>query len=266
MTTLQQEAENRTVFVNSKPSRGIPFAWLFHVELRKQLDTRAGRALMIIIGGMTALMMTVALIFDDPATLSLMSLVDMAVVPQLAILPVIGILAVTSEWSQRTGMTTFTLESRRTRVVSAKLLSALTLGAASFVAAVVLAALTNGLGVAFRAAPGAWAIDWSLLGGMGLMELIVIAQGLAFGLLLMNTPAALVVYYVLPTVWTGLGAAISWLATPAQWLDLGLASSLLYDPAEMGGTEWAKLLVAAVVWIGLPLGLGILRTLRREVK
>lgn len=266
MTTLQRETLDSTVITNPTPGQGIPFARLFHVELRKQLDTRAGRVLLIIIGAGTALMLAVALFFNDPDTLNLMNLIDMAITPQLGILPVLGILAMTSEWSQRTGMTTFTLESRRSRVVGAKLLSTLALGAASLAVAVALSALTTGLGIAFRAAPGEWAIDWALLGGMGLMEMIVIAQGLAFGLLLMNTPAAIVAYFVLPTVWTVLGAAISWLATPALWLDLGLASTALFEPAEMGGTEWAQLLVAAAVWIALPLSLGILRTLRREVK
>ena len=36
------------------------------------------------------------------------------------LLPVLGILLVTSEWSQRTAMVTFTLEPSRSRVIAAK--------------------------------------------------------------------------------------------------------------------------------------------------
>ena len=40
------------------------------------------------------------------------------------ILPVLGILLVTSEWSQRTGLTTFALVPQRERVIVAKLIGA----------------------------------------------------------------------------------------------------------------------------------------------
>jgi len=36
------------------------------------------------------------------------------------LLPVVSILTLTSEWSQRTALTTFTQEPRRTRVINAK--------------------------------------------------------------------------------------------------------------------------------------------------
>ena len=39
------------------------------------------------------------------------------------ILPLIAILAVTSEWSQRTGLTTFTLVPHRGRIIAAKAIS-----------------------------------------------------------------------------------------------------------------------------------------------
>lgn len=38
-------------------------------------------------------------------------------------LPVIGIIAVTGEWSQRTALTTFTLVPRRWRIVVAKIVA-----------------------------------------------------------------------------------------------------------------------------------------------
>ena len=49
---------------------------------------------------------------------------DLALAPVDMILPAIGILAMTSEWTQRTALTTFTLSPRRIPVLFAKLLAA----------------------------------------------------------------------------------------------------------------------------------------------
>ena len=47
------------------------------------------------------------------------------------LLPVMGILLVTSEWSQRTDMTTFALEPHRSRVIMAKLVTGVVLDSSS---------------------------------------------------------------------------------------------------------------------------------------
>lgn len=267
MTTLLEKGPHvNTVAFEATPVRGIPFTRIFHVELRKQLDTRAGRTLLIIIGAVAVLVLTVMVWVSDVAELNLMSLFDNALIPQAMILPVLGILAMTSEWSQRTGMTTFTQESQRSRVIAAKIVSTFALGAVVIVVTLGLAALANLVAIVLRDAPGVWSFDWPVFGATGLLELILIAQGLAFGLLLLNTPAAIVTYYVLPTVWLALLSAISWLEPVREWLDLTMASTALAEITEMSGTEWAKLLVTLAIWIGLPLVLGTVRVLRREVK
>ncbi len=43
--------------------------------------------------------------------------------------------------------------------------------------------------------------------------------GLAFGMLLMNSAVAIVLYFVVPMVWAALGEMISALDKPADWLD-----------------------------------------------
>ncbi len=267
MTVLIERTSNLTD-VESTPSvgQGIPFLRLCRVELRKQVDTRAGRALLITIGAVAALVLTAMVWLSDAGDLSLMSLFDNALIPQAMILPVLGILAMTSEWSQRTGMTTFTLESRRARVIGAKIASALAIGAVVMVVTFGLAALANLTAMLIRGTSVVWSLDWPVLGAMGLMELMVIAQGLAFGLLLLNTPAAIVTYYVLPTVWMALMGVIGWFKPVREWVDLGFASTALIEPTTMSSGDWTKLLVAALIWIALPLALGTMRVLRREVK
>lgn len=244
----------------------VPFGRLFHVELRKQLDTRAGRALLIIIAVVTAGVMVPMTLVGTGAEKSFMFFVEGAVTPQMLLLPVIGIMAATSEWSQRTGLVTFTLEPRRGRVVVAKALSALLLGVVSILASLVFAAVANVCAVVFRDAPGAWTLDWSLLGSAGLMQVLFITQGVAFGLLLLNTAAALVTYYIVPTVLSIVVQLISALRESAPWFDLSIATAPLLESGTLTGTEWAQLAVAASIWIVLPFVLGTLRVLRREVK
>jgi ABC-type transport system involved in multi-copper enzyme maturation permease subunit len=66
------------------------------------------------------------------------------------LLPVLGILSVTSEWSQRTALTTFTLVPNRFRVIGAKIAAVAVLAVASLVIAFVVGAVAN------LVAGGAW--------------------------------------------------------------------------------------------------------------
>ena len=59
------------------------------------------------------------------------------------LLPVLGIMLVTGEWGQRTGMVTFTLEPSRSRVVLAKLVAGLLLARSSRSSRWSTAALSN---------------------------------------------------------------------------------------------------------------------------
>ena len=104
----------------------------------------------------------------------------------------ISIMLVTSEWSQRNGMVTFTLEPRRSRIVVAK-----------FLAGIALALGGRG---ARRPAGGArhparasstgerpdWSLDGNLVFNASCSQMIGMIAGFALAMLLMNTPAAIV--------------------------------------------------------------------------
>ena len=62
-------------------------------------------------------------------------------VPMTILLPVVAILSVTGEWSQRAGLTTFTLVPHRGRVIRAKLVVTLAIGVASMAVALAIGAL-----------------------------------------------------------------------------------------------------------------------------
>jgi ABC-type transport system involved in multi-copper enzyme maturation permease subunit len=244
---------------------GVPFTRLTRVELRKQVDTRAGLWLILAITAITALVMVPVVWLSDRADLTFQNLAEAAVMPQMLLLPIVGIMAATSEWSQRTGMVTFSLEPRRGRVILAKLLSAVGLGLIAVVAALISAALANLAGMALRDSGGSWSMDGSLLAGSTALQVLGVTQGVAFGLLLLNTPAAIVAYYVLPIAWTTATTLVAPLHGPAQWLD----PSVAMDPflgGEAGATDWARAATAATVWVALPLLLGTWRVLRHDVK
>jgi hypothetical protein len=244
---------------------GVPFARLTRAEVRKQVDTRAGFWLIFVIALVTALVMVPVVWLSDPADLSFRVLADTAVAPQMILLPIIGIMAATSEWSQRTGMVTFSLEPRRGRVILAKLLSAVGLGLLAVVAALMSAALANLAGMALRGGAGSWDVDWSVLAGSTAVQVLGVTQGVAFGLLLLSTPAAIVAYYVLPAAWMLITSLVAPMHGPAQWLDATVAMSPFLG-GQVSAGEWARGATATAVWVALPLLLGSWRVLRHDVK
>ncbi|UNX55013.1 ABC transporter permease [Georgenia sp. TF02-10] len=246
------------------PPAGIPWHRLLAVELRKQVDTRAGRGVllaMVLLG--TALLATV-LLAGAPAELTWTDLTSTAVLPLMLLLPVIGILAATSEWSQRTALTTFALEPRRTRVNLAKLGAALLLGLLVLGLTLVVGAAANAAGALWLGGTGSWALDTAALLGLSLTTLILVAQGVGFGLLLLSTPVAIVAYLLIPTLWSVLPLLVPALDPAADWLDLGRATGPLLE-GTVGGVDWARLGTAVLVWVGLPVAGGLWRTARRDV-
>ncbi len=129
------------------PAR-IPFGRILWVELTKMFNTRSGFWLAASIG-ITALLATAAVIAFAPDSAMTYDSFGAAVgAPMAIILPVIAILSVTSEWSQRSGLTTFTLVPKRGAVIWAKLLISVALGVVSMLVALGIGAVGNLVGAA----------------------------------------------------------------------------------------------------------------------
>jgi ABC-type transport system involved in multi-copper enzyme maturation permease subunit len=242
---------------------GIPFSRLVRAELRKLTDTRASRLLLAAMAAATPVIIAVMLIVASPRDLNYTRLVDFTQTPQKFILPALAILVVTSEWSQRTGLITFTLVPSRGRVLRAKATATLGLGLALIVIAFAVAAVGNLLS-GLRHGDGSWAFGAPGFGEMILVQVLTLLEGLAFGMLLRVSAAAIAAYYVVPTVWSALFSAPG-LKGIAPWFDLNQAQGPLYTH-DITGTGWLQLLSAAAIWIGVPLAAGIVRALRGEVK
>lgn len=244
-------------------TRPIRLTRLTMVELRKLADTRAGFWLLIVIGLATVGTSAVILGWAPDGEQKFSDFFEFGLVPGMFLLPVLGILAMTSEWSQRTAVTTFALVPARGRVFVAKIFAGCLVALASVLAVAALSAAANLLGMALGG-DGSWRTDGSILWQGLLAQMILTLMGMGFRALLLNSPLAIVTYVVLPTLWSVLGETIKALKTAAGWLDLNVTSAALSEPSMTSG-EYARLAVSAAVWVLLPLLAGAWRTARREV-
>ena len=245
------------------PSVAIPLVRLTAVEVRKLADTRAGRWLLILIGLGTVGTAAVQLGWAPDEELTFAGFFAFGLVPSAVLLPVLGILSMTGEWSQRTALTTFVLVPARLRVMAAKAVAGTLVAIAATAATAVLSAAANLLGAALGG-DGGWRIAGSLVWQSLLLEVLFVLMGMGFGALLLSSPLAIVAYLVLPTLWSVLGEAIRGLHGAARWLDLDVTSAPLSEPSMTAG-EYGRLAVSALLWVVLPLAFGSWRVLRREV-
>ena len=249
----------------------VPLTRLLVVELRKSVDTLAGRWMLGLVVIATAVADLIAIGIIKGVGHGQIGLSNFMYAQNKVsfFISVLAILMATSEWSQRTGMTTFALVPARWKTVVAKSLAALVLGTAAFLFSVVLGAL-------LAAPSGGWDLSAVELFNRWVSQLIAVFQGLAFGFLLLNSAGALVVYFTVlvimkvasPTiaVWAAVGNHKS-LETTRRWTDLNTASAVLYHSTHwLHGAQWAHLLVAFLVFAGIWLAIGVYRVLNAEVK
>ena len=240
-----------------------PMTRLVKVELRKMVDTKAGMWLMIAIAAITVVAVVIFGLAASEKDQTFGNFMAFTGTPQGFLLPVMGILLVTQEWTQRTAMVTFTLEPHRSRTLAAKVYAALLLGLAAILLAFATAALAT---LVFNGGTGFDEFKPVDFAKFGILQFSGILQGLAYGLLFLNSAAAIVTFFVLPTVFSIVANVWSVLADKAAWIDFGTAQGPLYDPGNLSGTEWAQLAVTGTVWVILPFLAGLWRVLRAEVK
>lgn len=270
MTTLDAPPSASTAARTAPASSPIPLTRLVTVELRKLVDTRAGFWLSASIGVFSVVVAVSMLIAlrDDPAQLSFGNFFGNMNIPLAIILPVMAILLVTSEWSQRTSLTTFTMEPRRERIVAAKLITALIAAIAAVGIALITAAIATPIArLALGAPAGTWEMPTGGIFNAFVVQLFGLLLGFGFAALLRNTPAAIVAYFALPTLLTLASELVPWFRNNlGEWVDSGLTLQPFYGDIIPDGGEWARFAVTSLVWIGIPLVFGIRGILRSEVK
>jgi hypothetical protein len=228
-------------------------------ELRKMVDTRAGFWVQVAAVALTAAAVTIRCVVGDAADHTFRAVLDVGLQPANILLSIVGILLVTSEWSQRTGLITFALVPVRSRVLAAKLLASLVLALAAL--AVCLAIVVVGVLIAAPEVDGTWSSAAAMIGQSAVYMTTSMVTGVAIGAVVLASAPAIVAYFALPIAWTAL-ASLPVLAGVAPWLDPALGP---IAGEVLSATQWAHAGTALALWMLLPLVVGTWRITRREI-
>ncbi|MGJ9422754.1 ABC transporter permease [Aeromicrobium sp. CF3.5] len=247
----------------------IPLVRLLQVELRKMFDTRAGRWLLISIAVLSVLAAAAVIAFAPDDVITFATFSTAFGVPLGVLLPVVAILAVTGEWSQRGGLTTFTLVPNRASVIWAKALASVVVGVAALLVAFGVGALGNVIGAAINGVDMVWDVSIRQFFLILLANVLGLLLGFTLGALFRNTPAAIVGYFVyslvLPGLFQLLAALQDWFDNIQPWVDFNSAQAPLFE-GNLDGEQWAQLGTSGLIWFVIPFTAGILMIMRSEVK
>ena len=237
-------------------------ARLTAVELRKMTDTRAGFWLQLAVVALTVVVVVAACLFARPEDQTLRSmLADRGRAGQRPAADrghparELGVVAAT-------GLTTFALVPRRSRVIAAKLLASVVLSLVALALCIVVAIVGTAV-----AAPGidhTWALPVGLLGQHVVSLGTGMISGVALGAALLASAPAIVCQFALPLAWA-LAGRLAGLDTVVHWLD---PTSSLAPMTEhlMDATEWAHAGTTLALWMVLPLVVGLWRIQRGEIR
>lgn len=238
------------------------FSTLVRVEFRKMTDTRSGKVLIAAIFAVALLILGWKLIHTGSIEPGFENYLEGMQAGVGFVLPVVGLLAMTSEWTQRTALTTFTMSPRRLRVIAAKFVSALGLSLAVLITTIGLTAAATWLGGVIGGHGASFAGAGSVLRPTIVASMAQVVMAAAFGALIPVTAVAIACFLAFPAIWASVGPTV--LKDSSSWFDIFGA----YD--RLGSAHpWTQLshtLTSVVVWVALPLAIGVYRTMRREVK
>jgi ABC-2 type transport system permease protein len=145
------------------------------------------------------------------------------------------VLSVTTEWSQRSGLATFTLVPHRGRVLLAKAIGAVLVAVPATAAAFGVGALGNMAGAALADVPVVWDQSAAHVGNFALGQTLLLLVGFA------------------------------WFADARPWLDAKYSQDSLLS-GELAGDGWSHLAVTSLVWLVVPMVVAVVNVLRSEVK
>jgi ABC-type transport system involved in multi-copper enzyme maturation permease subunit len=232
------------------------------VELRKMVNTRSGFWLPITVAAITLITVIITVLLHGGHDATLVHTFRNSVMPGAFLLPVMGVLLVCGEWTQRTTLTTFTLVPSRGRIVGAKLAASVVLSLGALIVCLAFSVLFAEL--LGNAPGGAGSLPLAIVGQAFLYLATAMITGVAFGAAILVSAPAIVAYLLLPTIWAALAGSISALDSVARWLD----QSKTLDPMTshaLSGIQWAHVVTTLAVWMALPLAIGWWRIRRRDI-
>jgi ABC-type transport system involved in multi-copper enzyme maturation permease subunit len=249
--------------------RSIPLSRVVTTEVRKMLDTRSGFWLIAGLGILALLATGAVIVFATNKEPTYDSFVTAIGIPLTLVLPMIAILSVSSEWSQRSGLTTFTLVPHRGRVITAKAIASVGIAVVSMPLAFGIGALGNVARSVIAGTYPVWDLTLPHLLTIALANILSLLVGFMLGVLIRSSAGALVAYFIyqflLPTLALPLAASQNWFRDLQPWVDFDHAQGALFDGA-LSTQQWAQLGVTGVIWLAIPLTIGLRFVTRAEVK
>ena len=247
----------------------LPLRRVVGVELRKMFDTRSGFWLMASIVIASVLATGAVILFASDSDLTFATFATAIGFPMAVILPMAAILSVTSEWSQRSGLTTFTMVPRRGLVVSAKAIVSVAVGVVSMLIAFAVGAVGNVIGTAITGTPRVWDVSATDLLYIVIGNVLGLLVGFMLGVLIRNSSGAIVSYFVyslvFPSIFGILAGYQAWFRDLQPWVDFNFAQGALFN-GDVTGEQWANIGVSGTIWLLVPLVVGLALVLRSEVK
>jgi ABC-type transport system involved in multi-copper enzyme maturation permease subunit len=236
-------------------------ARLTKVELRKMVNTRSGFWLLLAVVALTVVAVLITALFAHEDQRTFRHILSNGLQPAGILLPVVGILLVTSEWSQRTALVSFALVPHRTRLLTAKVLAGVVLALAATALGLVVAVF--GTAIASTDVQHVWSLPLSLLLQDVVYVVTAMVIGIGFGAALQASAPGIVLYFVLPIAFAAIGS-IHALTGAIEWINTAEALEPLTTEV-MSGHQWAQGLVALALWIGLPMAVGLWRLTQRDL-
>jgi ABC-type transport system involved in multi-copper enzyme maturation permease subunit len=234
------------------------------VELRKVVNTVTGRRLFALLSILIVGALGITVASNLGQGLALHSLMSNALVPVGLLVPIVGVLIMSGEFSTRTILVTLTLVPSRSRVVAAKALAALVVAMAVAVLTGFLAVLA-GAGASLSGESVRWTVEPAVIIQLLMLQVINVLVGVGFGLLFQSTPVGVMAFVIVPLLIGFVVFAVPSLREIAPWLELSTGTTPLSRDTVANAREWLQTASVSGIWIGLPAALGWLRLRRREV-
>jgi ABC-type transport system involved in multi-copper enzyme maturation permease subunit len=271
MTTLETTAVAVATATTASAAthRAIPTGRIITTELTKMFDTRSGSWLMASIGILALLASTAVIAFSSDAGMTYSAFSTAISYPMTVVLPIIAILSVTSEWSQRSGLTTFTLVPHRGRIIAAKAIACIGVAVATILLAFVVGAVGNLIGTGIIGIESVWDLTVTNMATIVLANGLGVLVGFMLAVLIRSSAGAIVGYFiysfVLPALTVVLAGSQAWFRHLQPWIDFKFAQGTLID-GTLTTQQWQHLGVTSAVWLVIPLCVGLAIVVRAEVK
>ena len=269
MTIVQQRTPTATGPGHPAPPSGIPLGRIIATELRKMLDTRSGFWTVAGIAIVSFATTGLVILFADHEDLTYRTFASAISVPMSLLLPIIALLSVTGEWSQRSGLTTFTLVPHRWRIIAGKLVAAVVVVVVATPVAFAIGAVGNVAGTVIVGVEPVWDLPGANMLTIALANVLGMLVGFMLGVVVRSSAGALVAYFLyqflLPTLALILAAEQDWFRELQPWVDFDFATGALLE-GSVSSQQWTQLAVTGLIWLVVPLAVGLRLVVRTEVK